>query len=78
MDLPSTCNTNKHFILQPFVTRFSAFLVKSSRIMRNFGDFTRDVYGRSFSYYHRKKRESNSEMKTLRNRLLYWEIDESI
>ena len=46
--------------------------------MRNFDDFTRDLYGRSFSYYHRKKRESNSEMKTLRNRLLYWEIYESI
>ena len=35
MHLPSTCNINKNFILQPFVTRFSALLIKSSRIMGN-------------------------------------------
>ena len=36
MHLPSTCNINKHFILQPSVTGFSALLMKFSRIMRNF------------------------------------------
>ena len=36
MHLISTCNINKHFILQPSVTRFSALLIKFSRIMRNF------------------------------------------
>ena len=36
MHLPSTFNINKHVILQPSVTRFSALLMKSSRIMRNF------------------------------------------
>ena len=35
MHLPSTCNINKNFILQPFVTRFSAWLIKSSRLMGN-------------------------------------------
>ena len=36
MHLLSTCNINKHFILQPSVTRFCAMLMKSSRIMSNF------------------------------------------
>ena len=36
MHLPSTSNINKHVILQPFVTKFSALLMKSSRLMRNF------------------------------------------
>ena len=36
MHLPSTSNINKHVILQPSVTRFSALLMKSSRIMRDF------------------------------------------
>ena len=36
MHLPSTFNINKHAILQPFVTKFSALLMKSSRLMRNF------------------------------------------
>ena len=36
MHLPSTCNVNKHFILQQFETRFSALLMKPSRIMCNF------------------------------------------
>ena len=35
LHLRSTCNVNKHFILWPFVIRFSALLMKSSRIMRN-------------------------------------------
>ena len=35
LHLRSTCNINKHFILWRFVIRFSALLMKSSRIMRN-------------------------------------------
>ena len=59
LHLRSTCNINKHFILWPFVIRFSALLMKSSRIMRNSAPaalaIAQDTYKeKSFSYYHRK------------------------
>ena len=36
MFLRSTCNVNKHFMLWPSVTRFSALSIKFSHIMRKF------------------------------------------
>ena len=48
MHLPSTCNINKHFILQPSVIRFSALLMKFSCIMHNFAPaalaIAQDIY----------------------------------
>ena len=48
MYLPSTCNKNQHFILQPYVTRFSTLLIKSSCTMSNSAEVAltvaQDVY----------------------------------
>ena len=48
MHLPSTCKINKHFMLQPSVSKFFALLMKSSRIMRNFAPaalaIAQDIY----------------------------------
>ena len=93
MRLPSTCNINKHFILYPSVTRFSALLMKFSCIVCNFAPaalaIAQDLYKERkiiflLSYYYDSiciilgQRENQAEKKTLRNGLRYWEIYEGI